>query len=106
MSATTGTRLRRGDTSDRKECEERDGERGERIPLQRVALVPLDAEVRARPVAQQTIVQFRMLLDDDALQAQAGLGGESAEVEVLADFAARGGACLECLLQALERHAF
>src|SRR5690349_22718966 len=61
-----------------------DGERGERVPLQRVALVHLHAEIDARPVSLEAIIRARMLLDHERLELEARLGGVAGDVHVLA----------------------
>src|SRR5438105_15160960 len=95
-TAATRAILAFGDTLERKDEEERDGNRGEGIPLQRVGLVLLDAEVRPRPVAKQAVAVVGMLLDDHGLKGEARFGRVGRALEGLAHrafvgLARRGG---------------
>ena len=72
-----------GDTAQGQDDEQRHGKRGERIPLQRIAFVLLDAGVGPRPVAREAVVGRRMLLEEIRAQAQPRLRRELADIQAL-----------------------
>src|SRR5256885_2281577 len=96
MSAT----LARGATAEGHDDAEHQHERGERVPLQRVALVAFDAEVDARPVAREAVVRSRMLLDDEGRELEPGLRREGGDVDVLAHAASARSARFQGARQA------
>src|SRR5712672_66493 len=49
---------------------ENGGKRRERVPLQGVAAMPLDARVGAFPIADQTVLRFAGLLDHERLKPE------------------------------------
>src|SRR4051812_32192586 len=97
--------LARGATAKGHDHAEHQRERGERVPLQRVALVALDAKVGWGPVAREAVVRGRMLLDDERRELEPGLGREGGDVQVLAQRAIARRARFQGARQALERYA-
>src|SRR5690606_16539322 len=75
--------LRRADTAEREDETEHDGERGERIPLQRVRVVLLHARVGPLPLAHETVRRLGVLLDVVRNERKAGLGLIRLDIERL-----------------------